>query len=405
MPIPTPLHSRTSLLCETSEWRDWSGYLSAVAYQPSHEVEYFAVRNAAGLLDVSPLYKHEVSGPDAVRLVNRVMTRDVAHCRVGQVMYSPWCDEHGKVIDDGTISRLGPTHFRLTAADPSLRWFQDVGYGMDAEVRDVSTGLAALALQGPSSRAILQEIFKVPELETLPYYHLLQIEFEKKPLTITRTGYTGDLGYELWVGPEDAPPLWDRLMETGRNYGLLPVGLAALDMLRVEAGLLLIEVDYTSSLHARIPQQKSSPYEIGLGWAVNLNKADFIGKRALADEKRHGSPRSFVGLEVEWMELEKLYGKVNLPPQVAGRASRIPVPLYSNGRHIGQATSLVFSPILKKYLALATVGNQYVKTGSDIQIEVTVEYERRRAPAQVSRLPFFDPPRKKATAKNAASRG
>ncbi len=405
MPIPTPFHSRTSLLCQTNEWRDWSGYLSAITYLPSHEVEYFAVRNAAGLLDVTPLYKYEVSGPDALRLVNRVMTRDVAKCRVGQVMYSPWCDEHGKVIDDGTIARLGATHFRITAADPSLRWFQDVGYGTDAEVRDASTSLAALALQGPSSRAILQEIFQMPELEILSYYHLLQTEFEKKPLTITRTGYTGDLGYELWLAPDDAPILWDRLMETGRNYGLLPIGLAALDMLRVEAGLLLIEVDYTSSLHARIPQQKSSPYEIGLGWAVNLSKPDFIGMQALTNEKRRGSPRSLVGLEVEWMELEELFGKVNLPPQVAGRASRIPVPLYSNGRHIGQATSLVFSPILKKYLALGTLRTEILKRSSEIEIEVTVEYERRRAPAQVSRLPFFDPPRKKGAAPKAAARG
>jgi len=405
MPIPTPLHSRTSLLCQTNEWRDWSGYLSAITYQPSHEVEYFAVRNAAGLLDVSPLYKYEIYGPDALRLVNRVVTRDLTKCSIGQVMYSPWCDEHGKVIDDGTISRLGETQFRITAADPSLRWFQDVGYGMDAEVRDVSTSLAALALQGPSSREILREIFQLPALETLPYYYLLHTEFDKKQLTITRTGYTGDLGYELWVSPEDAPLLWDRLMETGKNYGLLPIGLAALDMLRVEAGLLLIEVDYTSSLHARIPQQRSSPYEIGLGWAVNLSKADFIGRQTLLKEKKRGSPRSLVGLEVEWMELEELFGKANLPPQVAGRASRIPVPLYSSGRHIGQATSLVFSPILKKYLALATLRTEYSKLSSKIEIEVTVEYERRRAQAQVARLPFFNPPRKREVSQKAAASG
>lgn len=400
MPIPSPLHSRTALLCQTNEWRDWSGFLSAIAYQPSHEAEYFAVRNAAGLLDVSPLYKYEVTGPDSERLVNRVMTRDVAKCRVGQVLYSPWCDEAGKVIDDGTISRLSPTHFRITAADPSLRWFQDVGYGMDVEVRDVSTGLAALALQGPNSRAILQEVFSLPGLTSLPYYHLLQTTFDGQPLAITRTGYTGDLGYELWVAPQQAVLLWDRLVETGRRYGLHPVGLAALDMLRVEAGLLLIEVDYTSVLHARIPQQRSSPFEIGLGWAVSLAKPDFIGKRALLQEKKRGPARSFVGLDVAWSDLEKLFGGVNLPPQVAGRASRIAVPLYANGRvggaHIGQATSLVFSPILKKYIALGTVLTKYAQPDSQVQIEITVEYQRKRAPARVARLPFFDPPHKKA---------
>ena len=400
MPIPSPLHARTAPLCQTNEWRDWSGYLSAAAYQPSHEVEYFAVRNAAGLLDVSPLYKYEVNGPDAERLVNRVMTRDVAKCRVGQVLYSPWCDEAGKVIDDGTIARLAESHFRITAADPSLRWFQDVGYGMNAEVRDVSTSLAALALQGPNSRAILQDLFQLPQLDAIPYYHLLQTEFENNPLTITRTGYTGDLGYELWVAAEQAVRLWDRLMEAGRGYGLLPVGLAALAMLRVEAGLLLIEVDYTSTLHARIPQQRSSPFEIGLGWAVSFNKADFIGKRALQHEKQLGSPRSLVGLEVGWVELEELFGKVNLPPQVAGRASRIAVPLYANGRagsaHIGQATSLVFSPILKKYIALGTVQTSYARPGTQVEIEITVEYVRTRATATVTRPPFYDPPRKKA---------
>jgi aminomethyltransferase len=399
MPIPTPFHSRTGPLCETHEWRDWSGYLSAITYQPSHETEYFAVRNAAGLIDVSPLYKYEVTGPDAERLLNRVITRDLAKARLGQVLYSPWCDEDGKVIDDGTISKLAPDRFRLTAADPSSRWLQDVGYGMDAKVRDVSTSLAALALQGPNSLPILRQLFPKEPLPALRYYHLLESTFDGAPITITRTGYTGDLGYELWIEPDKAEEFYGRLTEIGGGYGLLPVGLAALDILRVEAGLLLIEVDYTSTLHARIPQQQSSPYEIGLGWAVSLDKTDFIGKRALQAEKKRGTPRSFVGLEVEWKQLEKLYGAVNLPPQVAGRASRTPVPLYANGRHIGQATSMVFSPILKKYIALATVKSDYAQHGTELEFEVTVEYERKSAMGIVAKTPFFDPARKKAVAR------
>ena len=396
MPIPSPLHSRTSPLCLTQEWRDWAGYLSAITYQPSHEVEYFAVRNAAGLIDVSPLYKYEVSGPDALRLVNRVMTRDISKCRVGQVMYSPWCDEDGKVIDDGTISRLGEQHFRLTAADPSSRWYQDVGFGMDADVRDVSTMLAALALQGPNSRDILKEIFPAIDLDGLRYYHLTQTQWQSLPLTITRTGYTGDLGFELWMQADRAPDLWDQVTTVGANYGLMPVGLAALDILRVEAGLLLLEVDYTSSPFARIPQQKSSPFEIGLSWAVSLDKADFIGRRALEIENKQGSPRRFVGLEVDWQNLERLFGTVNLPPQVAGRASRTPVPLYADGKHIGQATSMVFSPILKKYIALATVQSAHSEIATELDFEITVEYVRKRASARVAKLPFYDPPQKKA---------
>lgn len=396
MPIPGPLHSRTSSLCQTQEWRDWAGFFSAITYQPSHEVEYFAVRNAAGLIDVSPLYKYEVSGPDALRLVNRMMTRDISKCRPGQVMYSPWCDDDGKVIDDGTISRLGEQHFRLTAADPSLRWFQDVGFGMETEVRDVSTKLAALALQGPNSRSILKQLFPAADLDGLRYYHLFQTEWESLPITITRTGYTGDLGYEIWVQADRAPEIWDQLMTVGANYGLMPVGLAALDILRVEAGLLLLEVDYTSSPFARVPQQKSSPFEIGLGWAVALDKAGFVGKRALEQEHKQDSPRSFVGLEVDWLDLERLFGTVNLPPQVAGRASRTPVPLYSSGGHIGQATSMVFSPILKKYVALATVQSSYAEIGTELKFEITVEYVRKLATARVAKLPFYDPPQKKA---------
>lgn len=396
MPIPSPLHSRTAPLCLTQEWRDWAGYLSAITYQPSHEVEYFAVRNAAGLIDVSPLYKYEVTGPDALRLVNRVMTRDIAKCRVGQVMYSPWCDEDGKVIDDGTVSRLGEQHFRLTAADPSWRWYRDVGFGMDAEVRDVSTSLAALTLQGPNSRAILKQTFPNLDLDGLRYYHLVQTEWKSAPLTITRTGYTGDLGFELWIEAQHAPELWDSLTAVGADYGLMPVGLAALDILRVEAGLLLLEVDYTSAPFARILQQQSSPFEIGLGWAVSLDKADFIGKRALEKERKRGTPRSFVGLEVDWRDLENLFGAVSLPPQVAGRASRTAVPLYADGAHIGQATSMVFSPILKKYIALATVQSAYAELGTELEFEVTVEYERKRASAKVARLPFYDPPQKRA---------
>lgn len=398
MPIPTPLHSRTAALCETQEWRDWSGYLAAITYLPSHETEYFAVRNAAGIIDVSPLYKYEITGRDAQRLLDRVITRDLAKARLGQVLYSPWCDEDGKVIDDGTIWKMAPDRFRLTAADPSQRWLQDVGSGMDAQVRDISTALAALALQGPNSLPILHSIFPDSKLSSLRYYHLLETKFDGSPLTITRTGYTGDLGYELWIAPDKAEKLYDRLMEAGAGYGLLPVGLAALDILRVEAGLLLIEVDYTSTNHARIPQQQSSPYELGLGWAVSLDKADFIGKRALHAEKLRGTPRSFVGLEVEWGQLERLFGAANLPPQVAGRASRIAVPLYGNGRHVGQATSMVFSPILKKYVALATVQSKYDEIGTELEFEVTVEYERKRAKAIVAKAPFFDPARKKAVA-------
>lgn len=396
MPLPSPFHHRTTQLNETQDWRSWSGYFAASLYEPSPEREYFAIRNSAALIDVSPLFKYEVVGPQAERLVGRVMTRDISKCRVGQVMYSPWCDEEGKVIDDGTIHRLADDHFRITAADPSLRWFQDVGVGLDAEVRDVSADLAALAVQGPLSRDLLKQAVTGVDLDGLRYYRWAYGEMNGRPLTISRTGFTGDLGYELWLNPKDAEPVWDALMAHGAAaYGALPAGMAALDMARIEAGLLLIEVDYVSTFHAVIPSQKSSPYEIGLDWAVKLDGADFIGKRALKAERQNPSNWRFVGVVVDWPDLERLFGAEDLPVQVAGRASRSAAPVYRNGRQVGQITSHTFSPILKKYIGLGMVEAAYAAVGTKLDVEFTVEYSREKAQAVTVKTPFFNPARKR----------
>lgn len=395
MPLTTPFHTRTAPLVESYEWRNWSGFLAASVYEPSHEREYYAIRNAAGLIDVSPLFKYEVTGPDAARLVDRVMTRNIAKCGVWQVMYSPWCDEAGQVIDDGTVARLDNSHFRLTAADPSLRWFQDVGYGLNAQVVNVSDELAALALQGPNSRAILQQIVTGMDVGKLKFFRLGRGQIDGRDVTITRTGYTGDLGYELWLAPADAVAVWDLLMEKGRLYGLLPVGMLALDIARVEAGLLLADIDYKSAHKAVIDAQLSSPYELGLGWAVALDGADFVGKRALAQEKAAGSEWAFVGVHVAWNDLERLFGAQDLPPKVAGRASRTAVPLYKQGRQIGQITSHTFSPILKEYIGIGTVYAEYGQVGTAVEMEFTVEYSRQRAKATVVKTPFFEPERKR----------
>ncbi|MEE8585501.1 MAG: aminomethyltransferase family protein, partial [Acidobacteriota bacterium] len=239
MPQPTPFHSRTSALCQSHEWRDWAGWLAASTYEHSHEREYYAIRNAAALIDVSPLFKYEVRGPDAVRLVNRVMTRDISKCRLGRVMYTPWCDDDGKMIEDGTVARLADDHLRVTAAERSLRWFEDCGYGLDAKVEEVTEELAALAVQGPNSRALLQELMPQAGLEGLGYFRLTQGKINGFEVTVTRTGYTGDLGYELWTPAQNASRLWDILMERGSGYGATPTGIVALDIARIEAGLLL----------------------------------------------------------------------------------------------------------------------------------------------------------------------
>lgn len=394
MPLPTPLHTRTSPLNQTHEWRLWSGYLGAGMYEAYHEREYWSIRNAAGLIDVSPLFKYEFTGPDALRAVNRIMTRDINSCKLGQVFYSPWCDDDGKIVDDGTISRLDEDRFRVTAADPSLRWFQDCTTGMKVEIRDVSEELAALALQGPLSRDVLRCI--LPGIDSLGFFKLANTRHRGFPLTITRTGYTGDLGYELWVDPKNAPSLWDDLVEHGEDYGLMPAGLAALDIARIEAGLILIEVDYIPSPKTFIPEQKSSPFEVGLGWTVKFSGDNpFVGRPALEAEAAEPSGWSIAGLEIDWVSLEGIYGAVNLPPQVTGRANRSSVPLYTGHRQVGYVTSHTFSPLLKKYIGLATVEARFAEPGTPLEMEFTVEHHRRRGRASVVELPFLDLERKK----------
>jgi aminomethyltransferase len=391
----TPFHPRTSALCASHAWRRWSGHIAASSYELVHDREYHAIRSSAALLDVSPLHKYMVSGPDAARLLDRVVTRDVVKMKVGQVAYTPWCDTAGKVIDDGTISRLGEHVFRMTSADPNLRWLTENAVGLNVKIEDVSDSTAALALQGPNSRAILESATET-KLSGLKYFRLTQATIRGVPVTITRTGYTGDLGYEIWVDATQALPLWDALVEAGTPYGITPTGLLALDMARIEAGLILIDVDYISTRKALIEGQKSSPYEINLAWTVNLEKEFFVGHDALAAEAARGPAWQFVGIEVEWDSLERLYADVGLPPRLPGMAWRTSVPIYVDGKQVGYATSGSWSPLLKKYIALAHVWSRYAKPGTEVAMEITVEHHRKRAAARVAQLPFFNPERKRA---------
>ncbi|MGI8929646.1 MAG: aminomethyltransferase family protein, partial [Candidatus Limnocylindrales bacterium] len=355
------------------------------------------IRQAAVLIDVSPLYKYIVRGPDAARLIDRVITRDATKIKPGQVIYTPWCDDHGKVIDDGTIARLDDDSFRWTSAEQHLRWFELNGRGLDAQIEDVSETLAAIALQGPLSRVVLEAATEQDWAEP-GYYRRRSAKVGRIPIDVSRTGYTGDLGYELWVDANQAGGLWDRLMEVGRPYAIRPAGMLALDMARLEAGLILIEVDYTSATQALIPTQNYSPFEIGLGRLVNLDKdADFVGKRALIAERDAGGPsRRLVGLSVDWPAIEALHEAQGLPIHVPTQAWREQVPVYAAGRQVGRATSGTWSPTLKKHIALASVDAGYEPAGSQVSLEVTVEGRRGRAAATVVPLPFFDPPRKRA---------
>ncbi|HJU64040.1 MAG TPA: aminomethyltransferase family protein [Gemmatimonadaceae bacterium] len=390
----TPFHPRTSELMQGYAWRRWAGYAMASAYELSHEREYAAIRSAAALFDVTPLYKYHVSGPDALRLMNRVVTRDVAKCSVGQMMYTPWCDEQGKVMDDGTVSRLDEQRFRLTSADPNLRWLHENAVGLHVTIEDVSDSIAALSLQGPTSRDILMQMTD-DCMGSLKFFRVATADLCGVPVTVSRTGYTGDLGYELWVDNERALALWDAVVETGASYGLQPAGLLALDIARLEAGLILIDVDYVSARRALIELQKSSPFELNLGWTVALDKPHFVGQRALVAEREREPSWRLVGLEVDWESLERLYVSVGLPARPPATAWRTSVPVYAGGRQVGYATSGTWSPLLKKYIALAHLEAEHAGTDSVLEMEITVEHRRKRARAHVKRTPFFDPERKK----------
>ncbi len=352
MPIGTAFHERTFALCQSLNYREWSGYYTVSVYEVHHEHEYNAIRNACALIDISPLYKYLVTGKDATKLVNRVITRDVNKVAVGQVIYACWCDEDGKVIDDGTITRLEENKYRWTAADPSLRWFRQNGLNMEVQIEDISEQTAALALQGPTSAKLLKTVADA-DITNLKYFRKTSGKIAGVPVDISRTGYTGDLGYEIWIPWNDAVKVWDALMDKGKQFDIHAAGMLALDVSRVEAGLLLIEVDYTSSKKALIPSQKYSPYELGFG------------------------------------------------KMVPSQASRVAVPVYansanSNAKHVGKATTTAFSPLLKKLIAMASVGTEYSKPGTKLQMELTIEAQRMKTTATVVSLPFFNPKRKTA---------
>ncbi len=396
MSVGTPFHPRTAPLNRKMQWREWSGYFASGTYADSHDIEYNAIREAAALIDVSPLYKYRVAGPDATRLVDRVITRDATAMADGQVYYTPWCDEHGKVIDDGTIHRLDDGAYRWTAADPQLRWLSMNAAGLDVVIEDETELVAALALQGPFSRDVL-EAAAGASFADLRYFRRRAASIAGVKVDVSRTGYTGDLGYEIWIPAKSATKVWDRLVKVGAAWAIRPAGMLALDVVRLEAGLILLEVDYTSARHAMNPEQNYSPVEIGLGRLVDLDKADYVGRRALAEERRRGGPpRRLVGLTLDWYGIEGLYDAHGIPPAISPTVDRSPVPVFEGGRQVGKVTSLGWSPILKQAIGLASVPARFEPVGSQLEVEWTVEGRRGRVQAAVTALPFLELARRRA---------
>src|SRR5882762_6789353 len=393
LPIGTAFHERTFPLCHSLNYREWAGYYTVSVYEVHHEHEYNAIRNACAAIDISPLYKYLVTGKDATKLVNRVITRDINKVSVGQVIYCCWCDEDGKVIDDGTITRLEENKYRWTAADPSLRWFRQNGLNMDVQVEDISEQVAALALQGPTSGKLLETVADA-DISNLKYFPVTGGQINGVKVDISRTGYAGDLGYENSAPWKDAVKVWDALMEKGKQFDIHAAGMLALDVARIEAGLLLIEVDYNSSKKALIASQKYSPYELGFGKMVHLDKENFVGRSALAEAQKQGVPRQLVGVEIDWTEVEARYEKFGLTPAAPTQASRVHVPVYLGEKQVGKATSTTWSPLLKKLIALASVDTEHSKIDTKLQMEITIEAIRQRVTARVVKLPFFSPARK-----------
>jgi aminomethyltransferase len=398
MPLHTPLHIRTSALNEGYDWQDWSGFLSANMYELDHIHEYNAVRIAAALFDISPLYKYYVRGRDAQALLDRMVTRDLSKLRNGQVMYTAWCDDDGKIIDDGTVARLGDDFFRVTAAIPSLAWLQDVGFRLDADIQDVTEQMAGLSLQGPTSRGVLARVADL-DVSELAYFRIAEAKIAGNPAWISRTGYTGDLGYEIFVRPSDAVATWDALMEAGSAFALRPAGNVALDMLRIEAGLLLLDADFHSAKQTFFEVQRTTPFELGLDWMVKLSKGYFIGRDALRREKQRGPAWTTVGIEIDLLALERVYARFSMPLHLPYTSWNDEIPIYADAdkrRHVGRATSGTWSPILKKYVAICRLRPDLAAPGARVFFEATVEGERFAVPATVVKLPFFDPPRKRA---------
>ena len=393
----TPFYERTSVLNKTGLWAHWSGYLSAAQYQLSEKFEYFAVRNSAGVYDTSPLYKYSIRGRDAEKFLSGVLARDIRKCRPGRAQYTIWCDDDGFVIEDGVINRLSTTEFMLSAAEPNLAYFQGlVGYE-EVEIEDVSDSIASFAFQGPLSRRILSAIS--PDVDKLGYFHLTETKIGGSPVTVSRTGYTGDLGYEIWSPADEALGVWDAVFEASEGNGVVPFGETALLMTRIEAGLLLIGADFRPSRFAWTEADKSTPLELGFGWmfrSIETESRPFIGREAIRNELSNGSRWRLIGLVLDWQSWDDVYGRAGHVPPKDHTPLAEETMLYKDEEQVGFATSWMYSPMVQRHIAIAQVRPELAALGTEVSFEVTIDHHLDYVKARVTRMPFYDPPHKTA---------
>jgi len=395
----TPFHERLEQLNTTHRWGHWSGYLSALKYGMAPKHEYFAVRNSAGFFDTSPLYKFRISGRDSELLLAGIMTRDIRSCRPGRAQYTVWCDDRGFVLEDGVVFRHSANDFLLTAAEPNLGYFSDLIGRLDVTIEDVTDEFGMLAVQGPRSRQILAKL--APEVEGLAYFEHTDAKIGGAPVTISRTGYTGDLGYEVRVGRDEALGVLDAVIDAGEGHGLRPFGEEALLMTRIEAGLVLINVEFSSSRFAYTDHDRITPKELGFGWMLKGIDGDdrpFIGRNALRRELADKTSRwATVGLVLDWADYDRVYNDAGLIPPKDETPLDYESMLYDDdGERIGYATSLMYSPMLQRHIAMARVRPELAAPGTRVNLELTINHHYESVAADVTRLPFFNPARKTA---------
>ena len=412
MPRTTPFQSRLEPLNHTGVWKHWSGYLVAPQYQYSLNAEYYAIRNSVALLDTSPLFKYRFTGKDARALLERALVRDVGQCGVGRAQYTCWCDERGFVLQDGVVMQVAAGEYWLTAAEPTLRYFRNLARemtGSDVTIDDVSIDFGILALQGPHAHHVIAQL--TDAATQLKFFGVAQTKVAGCDVTVSRTGYTGDLGYELWIDSEDAVTVWDALMVAGSGHNITPIGTTALKMARVEGGLLLMGADFHTSRFAWVDAQRETPLELGWGWmfrSLEQDGRDFVGRAAIEAELEHGTSRwTTVGLAVDWHDYERVYVEAGIVPPHHELYSESTMSIYRRGGkewdYAGYASSFLASSLLRKPIAIAKLPMDLSEPGSEVDLEVTVIRQPKNVLARVHRMPFFNPPRKTALMNGGAS--
>lgn len=395
MPKQSPFFSRLEPFNVPNIWDHWAGYLSAPRYQYSAITEYYAIRDGVGVFDTSPLFKYRIAGSGAGEFLDHVMVRSMSELAVGKGRYSCWCNPQGFVMEDGVVLRVGEEEFLLAAAQPNLRYLRRLASGDEVEIEDVSETYGILALQGPHAHTVLRSL--APDVDGLGYFGVVNTHVREIPVTISRTGFTGDLGYEIWVKAESAVVLFDLLFAEGAGYNIKPVGERALSLARIEAGLLLIDVDFQSARFAWVDAQRETPAELGWGWMVDLDR-EFIGRSAIATEYASGTTRwSTVGLTIDWHEYERLYRGLGLVAPKEGVLAQETMTVYRpDGTYAGYATSFVYSSLLKRHIAIAKLPLDLAAPGSAVLLELVPIHRPETVPATVVDLPFYAPDRKTA---------